>query len=107
MTFDITYFIENVPLSYDDLESRNDREKWLGLVNKEWKSIVQNEKNVNNLDTKWVFTYKSLKEYENDIFKARLVVRGFMQKKTAFNTISTHLSLKCQLLGQCWLLKSI
>lgn len=65
------------------------KQKWLQAVNNELISIEQNEtweivekpKNVNILGTKWVFSYKSLEEKENDKYKARLVVRGFLQEK--------------------------
>lgn len=88
MAFDACSFIENVPINYEELEMREDKEKWLGAVERELKSIEMNEtwekvekpRNSHILDTKWVFAYKSMEENEIDRFKARLVVRGFAQK---------------------------
>jgi len=49
--------------------------------NKTWKLVNKPEKEV--LDVKWVYTRKS-----EDIFKARLVARGFQQKEEVENTYS-------------------
>lgn len=88
MAFDACSFVENVPDSFDELKDRSDKNHWLKAVERELKSINENETweivkrpndNIKILDTKWIFSFKSLEENELDKFKARLVVRGFAQ----------------------------
>lgn len=87
MAFDATSFVENVPLDYDEIKNRTDRESWERAMTREletihkndtWKSVKKPD-NVQVLDTKWVYSYKALEE-EDCKYKARLVVRGFAQK---------------------------
>lgn len=60
---------------------------------KELNSIYDNEtweevdipKDDKILDTKWVFSYKSLEKEKKNRYKARLVVRGFLQEKNYQN----------------------
>ncbi|KAK9667469.1 hypothetical protein QE152_g41344, partial [Popillia japonica] len=83
MAFDACGFVENVPICFEELENRPDKHNWLGAVDRELKAIesndtwekVQKPDNVNNiLDTKWVFSYKTLEEKESDKFKAMLTI---------------------------------
>lgn len=89
MAFDAIRFVEDAPMCFKDLQNRVDRGRWIEAVNRELNSIEENDtwmkvrkpENVNILDTKWLFTYKTLEEKEVDKYKARLVVRGFAQEK--------------------------
>lgn len=89
MAFNATNFVEDVPQNYDDLYCRPDRKYWTKAIDCELKSIIENDtwetvempKDEKILDTKWVFSYKNLEEYEEDKYKARLVVRGFAQEE--------------------------
>lgn len=90
MAFDAMSFVENVPNDYDELKNRRDKILWEEAMNKEiesitkantWKSVVE-PKNVEILDTNWVYTYKSFEKEKINQYKARLVVRGFAQKET-------------------------
>lgn len=90
MAFNAMSFVENVPNSYDELKDRVDRNLWEEAMNREtesivkantWRSVIK-PKDVEILDTKWVYTYKPLERDKRDQYKARLVVRGFAQKET-------------------------
>ena len=66
--------------TYEEAMSSNDSESWVKAMDKEIKSLNENEtwelvKKIPNekvLDVKWVYSKKS-----DDTYKARLVVRGF------------------------------
>lgn len=116
MAFDAMSFVENVPNNYDELKNRTDKNLWGEAINKEiksiieantWKSVVK-PKNTEILDTKWVYTYKPLENEKENQYKARLVVRGFVQKETfnydelyspvaKLSTIRTLLAIRNQL----------
>lgn len=83
-------FVENVPNDYNELKDRKDKNLWIEAMNREiesiikpnrWKSIVK-PKNVEILDIKWIYTYKSFEKEKINPYRARLVVRGFAQKET-------------------------
>ena len=68
--------------TFEEAMSSNDRENWIKAMDKEIKSLNENETwklveripNEKILDVKWVYSKKS-----NNTYKARLVVRGFQQ----------------------------
>ncbi|VEN40759.1 unnamed protein product [Callosobruchus maculatus] len=76
---------EDVPTNFEELETRNDRTLWEQAVHEELKSLEENQtweivdkpKEGKLIDTKWVFTKKNINGAE--IYKARLVARGFLQ----------------------------
>lgn len=90
MAFDALSYVEQVPKDYSDLNKREDKDLWEKAMVREIESINRNNtwklvnrpKNVEILDTKWVYTYKPFEDDQLDKYKARLVVRGFAQKKT-------------------------
>lgn len=89
MAFDATSFVNDVPRNFNDIGNRSDSKLWLNAIDRELNSIYENEtwqiveipKNEKIIDTKWVFSYKNLEQKERDRYKARLVVRGFLQDK--------------------------
>jgi len=90
MAFDALSYVEQVPKEYRDLASRKDRDLWEKTMDREIESIYKNNtwvsiikpKDVEILDTKWVYKYKPLEKDPLERYKARLVVRGFAQKET-------------------------
>lgn len=77
-----------VPNSYDDIKTRDDRSKWESairdelnslLVNKTW-TLVPRPKDTNIVDCKWIFTVKHDELGKPFRYKARLVARGFSQE---------------------------
>ncbi|XP_050307520.1 uncharacterized protein LOC126744206 [Anthonomus grandis grandis] len=60
-----------------NIENRKDKDKWFNAVARELKSIednntwkeVEEPKDINILDTKWVFTHKILEDKEEDKYK--------------------------------------
>lgn len=109
MAFDAVSYVNDVPLTYEELQNRNDKQYWYKAVERElksisdndtWEEVVKPDKKV--LDTKWVFTYKNLESNIDERYKARLCVRGFAQEKdidysdiyspvASMNTIRTFL----------------
>lgn len=89
IAFQATGFIDSVPQNYEEVNYRSDKKHWQDAMSRELESINRNDtwmlveqpKNVKILDTKWVYSYKSLEENVDDKYKARLVVRGFGQEK--------------------------
>ncbi|XP_044756884.1 uncharacterized protein LOC123315299 [Coccinella septempunctata] len=88
MAFDACSFIENVPKNFDEIENRTDRDNWMKALERELESIEINEtwqvvdkpQGIQILDTKWVFSYKSMEENEMDKFEARMVDRSYKHK---------------------------
>lgn len=76
---------DDVPLKFEDIDSRNDNELWKEAVKEELKTLNENEtweivetpNNVKLIDSKWVFTKKYVNN--NSVCKARLVAKGFQQ----------------------------
>uniref|UniRef100_A0A1Y1L115 Retrovirus-related Pol polyprotein from transposon TNT 1-94 n=1 Tax=Photinus pyralis TaxID=7054 RepID=A0A1Y1L115_PHOPY len=115
MAFNAMNVLYELPGNYEELESRSDRELWNGAINREIDAIEKNNtwtiinkpRNEKILDTKWVFSIKSLEQSDNDKYKARLVVRGFAQDRNVdyeqiyspvarMTTIRTLLSIGAQ-----------
>lgn len=77
MAFDAISFVEQAPVSYNELYDREDKDLWEKAMNREIESINKNNtwklieepKNVEVLDTRWVYTYKPL---ERDLINTRL-----------------------------------
>lgn len=81
--------VVDVPKNFDNIQGRDDEEKWLQAVNEEISSLVENKtwdfvplppgrKVINN---KCVFRIKRNQDGNIDKYKARLVVKGCSQKK--------------------------
>jgi transposase InsO family protein len=81
-------YCEEVPESYEEIEMRQDREKWYQAIQEEISALKENEtwtlvrlppgKKV--IKSKWVFTVKYNKEGKIERYKARLVAKGCSQK---------------------------
>ena len=101
-------FLNDIPTSFKNIEGREDSELWRDAVRRELDSIEKNEtwelikepKDVNVIDSKWVFAIKENETEVSKKYKARLVARGFQQENdlngldvyapvTKMNTIRT------------------
>lgn len=82
-------YIDDVPLSIVDIKFRPDSAKWMEAVNREMNSLLQNNTWVltelpegrSTVDCKWVFKRKHDQNGLPCEYKARLVARGFSQRK--------------------------
>lgn len=90
-------FVEDIPNSVEELRKRSDWPEWQAAISDEMNSLVKNKTwtltslppGKNLIDSKWIFKVK-----HNDAggivrFKARLVARGFSQRK-GFDYESTY-----------------
>ncbi|KRT86834.1 hypothetical protein AMK59_2687 [Oryctes borbonicus] len=85
IAFDAMAYVENIPENINELENRDDKELWIGPMEREIESIKRNNtrtkvqlpQRAEILNTRWVFASKPLEERMIDRYKARLVVRGF------------------------------
>lgn len=83
-----------IPNNYKDAVSGIDREKWIEAMEKELESIRSNEtwnlldrpSNSKVIKNRWVFRIKETDQFP--VFKARLVVKGFMQHDDGLETFS-------------------
>lgn len=74
-------------LSYKEAVNGKDKEKWMDAINKELEALEKNNTWIETdlptgkkaIDSKWVFKIK--KDGNEEIYKARLVARGFKQKE--------------------------
>ena len=82
-------FCDEVPLDFQDLQNREDRYLWLQAINDELQSLEENKTwevvprpvNKTPIKSKWVFAMKYNGEGSVERYKARLVIKGFAQKK--------------------------
>lgn len=78
----VNYANAEIPICYDDAMKSNDSGNWKKAMDKEMYCLNKNKtwisvnkpKDKKALDLKWVYTKKA-----NNVFKARLVVRGYQQ----------------------------
>ena len=80
--------VDDIPINYDDVQGRHDEAEWRKAINSELQSMAENqtwevvrrEPNMKPLTSRWVFRKKN--EADGSArYKARLVVRGFLQKE--------------------------
>lgn len=91
---------EDIPQSYEDIETKEEKQKWMKAVEEEIKVLTENQtweiiskpKDAKLLDTKWVFTKKKIGN--ETIHKARLVARGFQQQGNFDDIYSPVLKLQ-------------
>lgn len=75
------------PKTYDEAMKKEDSEKWKQAISEELKNLQDNNTwtvvdrppDVSAVDTKWVFKTKKAADGKTNIYKARLVARGFQQ----------------------------
>ena len=78
----VNYCRVDTPYTFEEAMSSNDSESWIKAMDKEIESLNENKTrelderipNEKVIDVKWIYSKKS-----DDIYKARLVVRGFQQ----------------------------
>ena len=94
--------IENLPTSYEDATTCDEKTQWSAAIEKQMKALIDNNtfklhiKPVGTklLDTKWVWKKKNT-SLDFILFKARLCARGFLQQHgiNYFNSYAPTLSL--------------
>lgn len=82
-------FMSDAPESYQEIRGRDDEAQWMQAVksemealelNRTW-TVVKNPGNVKVISSKWVFKRKDTGDGKLEQCKARLVARGFLQKR--------------------------
>ena len=79
----------NEPESYEEAVNSEDRENWKRAMNNEMESLAKNQTweltdlpdDAESIPCKWVFRMKTNPDGSIDKYKARLVVKGFNQRK--------------------------
>ncbi|CAK1597387.1 unnamed protein product [Parnassius mnemosyne] len=87
----------NVPEKYNDIDSYHDKDRWYEAVNEEIKSlednktweVVERSNDAKLIDCRWIFTKKA-----GNVYKARLVARGFQQEDSFTQIYSPVLKLE-------------
>lgn len=90
-------FVEDIPSSVEELRKRSDWPEWEAAIADEKASLVKNKTwtltslppGKNLIDSKWIFKIKHNDVGGIDRYKARLVARGFSQRK-GFDYDSTY-----------------
>lgn len=82
-------FVDDAPNSFEDIKKKSDAHHWMAAVNNEMNALLKNNtwnltelpKGHSVLDCKWVFKRKRCEDGDAGEYKARLVARGFTQRK--------------------------
>ena len=82
-------YCNNVPLNYEEVGSRDDKENWQKAITEELESLYENKTwdlvplpaGVNPIKCKWVFSLKYDGEGKITRYKVRLVIKGCAQKQ--------------------------
>lgn len=90
----------DVPCTYKDIKYNENRDSWYAAVKEELKTLEENDtweitempENEKLIDCKWIFTKKKLNNSE--LYKARLVARGFQQEGVFSDIYSPVLKLQ-------------
>lgn len=90
-TIHVNYCNGNVPETYEEAITCSDSRKWKEAMDREMKSlqvnktwtVVKKPTNKQVIDVKWIFKIKA-----NQLYKARVVARGFQQEEVIGNTYS-------------------
>lgn len=85
---DFAMLVYDEPLSYEDAIESSQASLWLDAMNEEMEALQENKtwelvepnKNRKLIDNRWVFKLKRKSDGSIERFKARLVVKGFLQK---------------------------
>lgn len=82
------------PISYKQAMDSQDSEKWCGAIKQEIEALeengtwdIVNDYKGKVIDTKWVFKKKKNTEGKVQIYKARLVARGFQQDCVSYEEV--------------------
>lgn len=87
--FNALVYVEDLPESVSELQKRSDWPKWQQAMQEEVDSLVKNEtwiltklpKGRSAITCKWIFKIKRAEDDHPPRYKARLVARGFSQKR--------------------------
>jgi len=82
------HFTVHTPNSYADAIKSHERNKWQVAMNEEYESLIKHEvweiveapADAKVLEPRWIFKVKENSEGKPEKYKARLVVKGYMQK---------------------------
>jgi len=82
-------FLDDVPKTFEEIESRDDKEKWNQAIQEEITALESNNTwelvklpvGKRPIDSKWVFKIKPDSEGRQEHYKARLVIKGCFQRK--------------------------
>lgn len=89
LAMSVESFVNDVPQSFEEAKSRDDFHLWEQAISEEIKALKSNNtwtlvnrpENTPLIDSKWVFRLKKDNEGKVQKYKARLVARGFMQRR--------------------------
>lgn len=100
-------FVEDLPGTVDGLRKRSDWPQWQAAMADEMESLVKNKTwnlaqlppGKNLIDSKWIFKIKRNEAGGTDRYKARLVARGFSQRKgfdyeNTYAPVARHTTLR-------------
>ena len=87
------------PDTYSNVVTCRESEKWVGVMAEELESLHKNKtwelvklpKGKKAIGLKWVYTKEGIHDVENARFKARLMAKGFSQKRALIMMRYSHL----------------
>jgi len=89
LALNVEAFLDDVPKTFEEIKSRDDKEKWNQAVqekitalelNNTWE-LVKLPVEKRSIDSKWVFKIKPDSEERQEHYKARLIIKGCSQRK--------------------------
>jgi len=89
LALNVKAFLDDVPKTFEEIESRDDKEKWNQAIQEEIIALESNNTwelvklpvGKRPIDSKWVFKIKPDNEGRQEHYKARLVIKGCSKKR--------------------------
>jgi len=89
LALNVEAFLDDVPKTFEEIESRDDKEKWNQAIQEEIIALKSNNTwelvklpvGKHPIDSKWIFKIKPDSEGRQEHYKARLVIKGCSQRK--------------------------
>jgi len=89
LALNVEAFLDDVPKTFEEIESRDDKEKWNQAIQEEIIALESNNTwelvklpvGKRPIDSKWIFKIKPDNEGRQEHYKARLVIKGCSQRK--------------------------